>query len=156
MSARLADPRVPWLALGGCLVAAAALILSLQAQLSFAYDEWDFLLGRRDFSVDIFLAPHHEHIAITHVAIYKALAEAFGIDSPRPFQLVSTAMFLGAAAILFAFLRRRVGGWLALAALLPILVFGPAADNVIWPFQLAFSGSMAAGLGALLALDRDD
>lgn len=156
MSARLGDPRLPWLALGGCLAAAAALILWLQSQLGFAYDEWDFLLGRRDFALDAFFAPHHEHIAISHVAIYKALAEAFGIDSPRPFQVVSTAMFLGSAAVLFAFLRRRVGGWLAFAALLPILVFGPAADNVVWPFQLAFSGSMAAGLGSLLALDRDD
>lgn len=155
MNAEKIDRLLPWLALGACLAAAAGLVLTLQAQLGFAYDEWDFLLGRRGFDADTFLAPHHEHISISNIAIYKGLAEAFGIDSPRPFQIVSTLMLVGAAAVLFTFLRRRVHWLVALAVILPLLVLGPAADNVIWPFQLAFSGSIAAGVGALLALDRD-
>jgi len=156
MNALLVDRRLPWLALAACLAAAAALVVALQAQLGFAYDEWDFLLGRRGFTADTFLAPHHEHIAISHIAIYKALADAFGIDSPRPFQLVSTLMFMGAVALVFAFMRRRIAWPVAFAAVLPVVVLGPAADNLIWPFQLAFSGSIAAGVGALIALDRDD
>ena len=156
MSALLADRRLPWLALAACLAAFAALVLTLQAQLGFAFDEWDFLLGRRSLDADSFLAPHHEHIAISHVAIYTALADAFGIGSPLPFQVVSTLMLAGAAALVFAFLSRRVAWPVALAGVLPLLVLGPAAESVIWPFQLAFSGSIAAGMGALLALERGD
>ena len=156
MSARLTDPRLPWLLFGIGLAGAAALIWSMQSQLGFAYDEWDFLLGRGGSGVSVLLEPHHEHIAIAHVAVYRSLLEAFGMDSPRPFQVVSLLMFCGSAALVFVYLRRRVGAWLSLAALLPLLVFGPATENVIWPFQLAFSGSMIAGLAALLALERGD
>jgi hypothetical protein len=153
---RLRDPRLPWLLLGAALVAVATLLLILQSRLSFAIDEWFFVLGRRDFSFEAFLDPHNEHMAISHVAIYKGLLEIFGLASPRPFQVVSTLMFLTSCSVLYVFMRRRVGGWLALALLLPILVFGPATDNLVWPFQMAFSGSMAAGIGALLALERGD
>jgi len=138
------ESHLPWALFALAAALSAVLLLSLQAQLSFAVDEWAFVLGRRDFTLDAFLDPHNEHIAISHVAVYKALMALFGIDSPRPFQVVSTSMFLLSASILYLFMRRRVGGWLALALMLPILVFGPATDNLVWPFQLAFSGSMAA------------
>ena len=46
--------------------------------------------------------------------------------------------------------------WLALAGTLPILVLGPAWDDLLWPFQLGFFASMSAGLGALLAFERRD
>jgi hypothetical protein len=37
-----------------------------------------------------------------------------------------------------------------------ILFFGAGAVDILSPFQMFFSGSIAAGIGALLALDRDD
>ena len=37
-----------------------------------------------------------------------------------------------------------------------IAVLGPAWPDVLWPFQIGFLGSLAAGMGALLALDRGD
>ena len=40
--------------------------------------------------------------------------------------------------------------------MLPILVLGEAWEDVLLIFQLPFSGSMACGVGALLALDRRD
>ena len=74
--------------------------------------------------MSVLLEPHHEHIAIAHVAVYRSLLDAFGMDSPRPFQVVSLLMLCG-SRLVFVYLRRRVGAWLALAALLPLLVFGP-------------------------------
>jgi hypothetical protein len=146
----------PVFLLGAGLTASAVLISVWQSKLSYAFDDWDLLLGRLGSSLDVFLAPHHEHISIAPVAIYKTLLSAFGLSSPRPFQIVSACLFLAVLVLVFVYLRRRVGAWLALAGVLPLLFFGPAWDNVLWSFQIGFTGSLAAGVGALLALDRED
>jgi len=57
---------------------------------------------------------------------------------------------------LFVYARRRVGAWLALIGTVMILFFGAASVDMLSPFQIFFSGAITAGLGALLALDRDD
>jgi hypothetical protein len=90
------------------------------------------------------------------VLIYKALLELFGMDSARPFQVVSTATFLVSAVLLFAWLRRRTGDWFALGATVLVLFLGAAWEDLLWQFQISYFGSMAAGLGALLALLRED
>ena len=100
--------------------------------------------------------PNYEHIVLMPVLIYKALLAVFGMDSPRPFQAASVATFLASTSLLFIWLRRRVSAWLALALVLPLLFFGPAHDDLLWPFQIGYFGSVAFGLGALLALDVDD
>jgi len=63
-------------------------------------------------------------------------------------------MHLLVAAGLFAYARRRVGDALALAAAALILMLGKGWNDVLWPFQTGFLASLAAGLGALLAVDR--
>ncbi len=63
------------------------------------------------------------------------------MDSPRPFQLAAVTMFLASIVVVWLYLRRRVGGWLALAGVLPVLVLGPAWDDLLFPFQISFFGS---------------
>ena len=138
------------------LLAAGVMLLVWLGQLTFWRDEWAFLLHRRGFSADTFLQPHYEHIAISLIASYKLLLAIFGMDSPRPFQVVAVATFIASLTLVFVYVRRRVGGWLALAGILPILVLGPSWDDLLWPFQLGFFATMAAGMGALLALERGD
>lgn len=138
------------------LLAGGVLLVVWLGELTFWRDEWAFLLHRRGFSADVFLQPHYEHIAVGLVASYKLLLAIFGMDSPRPFQLVAITAFIASLALVFVYVRRRVGDWLALAAILPILVLGPAWDDLLWPFQLGFFGTMTAGLGAMLALERGD
>jgi hypothetical protein len=104
----------------------------------------------------VFLDPHADHIAIAPVAIYKLLLATFGMDSALPFQVISTSVFLLAAVLLFVYLRPRVGDWPALLATSLILFLGAGWNDLLWPFQIGFSAPIAAGLGALLALDRDD
>ena len=93
---------------------------------------------------------------VAPVLVYKLLLAVFGMDSPRPFQIVSTLVFLLSAVLLFAYLRQRVGDWAALLGSALILFLGAAWEDLLWPFQIGFSGSIAAGLGALLALGRND
>lgn len=133
-----------------------AVLVGLESHLTFYADEWDFLLRRRGWSVGDFLDPHVDHIALAPVSIYKFLLATFGMDSPLPFQVISTLVFLLSAVLLFVYLRRRVGDWPALLGSALILFLGAGWTDLLWPFQIGFSGSIAAGLGAHLALDRDD
>jgi hypothetical protein len=136
--------------------ASACLLLYLGSKLTFLLDDWEFLLYRRDFSADAIFDPHGEHIVALPVLIYKALLASAGMGSALPYRVVSTALFLASAALLFVFLRRRVGDWLALAATAIVLFLGAAWEDLLWPFQMGYFGSAAAGLGALLALERGD
>jgi hypothetical protein len=138
------------------LGASACLLIYLGTKLTFLLDDWEFLLYRRDFSAGAILDPHGEHIVALPVLIYKALLATAGMGSALPYRVVSTALFLASAALLFVFLRRRVGDWPALAATAVVLFLGAAWEDLLWPFQMTYFGSMAAGLGALLALERGD
>jgi hypothetical protein len=138
------------------LGASGCLLLYFGSKLTFLLDDWEFLLYRRDFSADAILDPHGEHIVALPVLIYKGLLATMGMGSALPYRVVSTALFLLSAALLFVFLRRRVGDWPALAATAIVLFLGAAWEDLLWSFQMTYFGSAAAGLGALLALERED
>ena len=138
------------------LAASGALLITLGSHLVFYGDDWNLVLGRHGLSAGAFLDPHNGHLIAAVVVIYKLLLATFGMSSPLPFHVVSTLVYLTAAVLLFVYCRRRVGDWLALAGTSVILFFGAAAGDMLSPFQMFFSGSIAAGIGALLALDRDD
>jgi hypothetical protein len=142
--------------LAAACAASAATLLALGWRLTFLLDEWVFLLDRREFEPDSFLSPHNEHIVVLPVAVYKTLVALFGMDSAVPFRIVSTAAFLVSVVLLYVWLRRRVGDWLALAGCLLVLFLGAAWEDLLWPFQIGFFGSMSCGIGALLALERED
>jgi len=136
--------------------ASGCLLLYLGSKLTFLLDDWEFLLYRRDFSADSILDPHGEHIVALPVLIYKALLATVGMGSALPYRIVSVGLFLLSAALLFVYLRRRVGDWPALAATAIVLFLGSAWEDLLWSFQMTYFGSVAAGLGALLALERED
>lgn len=134
----------------------AGLLLYLGSHLTFLLDDWDLLLFRRDFSAAAILTPHNENIVVLPTLAYKALLAIFGMDSAQPFRVLSTSVFILSVALLFVWLRRRVGAWLALAGAISVLFLGAAWEDLLWPFQLGYFGSMACGLGMLLALERGD
>ena len=137
------------------LACSATVLLLLQSRLTFVADDWRFLLDRRGLSAAVFLDPHNNHIVILPVSIYKALLKVFGMSSALPFQIVSTGIFLLSNVVLFIYLRRRVGDELALLGTTLVLFLGAAWIDLLWSFQVSLSGSIAAGLAALLALERD-
>jgi hypothetical protein len=142
--------------MAGATLISGGLLLHWLSRLTFWRDEWAFLLHRRGWSPGTFLHPFVEQLLAIPTLTYKVLVTTFGMDSPAPFQLVATFLFLASVVLAFVYARRRVGEWLALALALPILFLGPSWDDLLFPFQMAFFGSMACGLGALLALDRRD
>lgn len=153
---RLGDPPIPVALLAVAMAVSGTLLIAWGSDLTFFLDEWDVLLHRRGFSADAFLAPHAEHPAIAIAVVYKTLQATFGMDAFAPYVVASTAVFLVSVALLFVYLRRRLGSWLALAAALLILFLGSAHEDLLSPFQIGYFGSVACGLGALLAVERGD
>jgi hypothetical protein len=141
---------------GAAMIASGVLLLHWLGRLTFWRDEWDFLLHRRSWSIGTFLDPFVEHLLAVSILIYKVGITTFGMDSGRPFQVVAVLLFLLSVALLFVYVRRRVGEWIALAAILPILFLGPSWDDLLFPFQMALFGSVVCGIGALLFVERRD
>lgn len=148
--------RAPIVLLVVAVAASAALLFSFVSNLIFVGDSWEFLAGRPDWSVSTFLEPFNEHAVLVTALIFKVLLTLFGMDSALPFYAVSISLFLLCAVLMFAFMRRRVGDWAALAGAVLLLFMGAAYEDLLWEFQMSFFGSIAAGLGAFLALDRED
>ena len=148
--------RLPVLLLVAVLIAAGAVNLYFTREMTFYQDTWAFLMERRDLSVDAVFLPHSEHIVVIPVLLEQLLVRVFGMSSARPEYVLYALALLGSAALLFVYLRRRVGDWLALIAVTLVLFLGPAWEVLLWPFEVFFVGSVFFGLAALLALERED
>jgi hypothetical protein len=132
------------------------LLLAFSSELTFFQDSWEFLMNRRAFGADALLAPHNEHIVVIPVAITQLLLELFGMSSARPEFVVLITALLASATLVFVYVRRRVGPWPALMAAVLLLFLGPAWQDLLWPFEIGFVGSVLFGVAMLLALERDD
>ena len=96
------------------------------------------------------------HLIVGPVLDYKAIQATIGMDIDLPYGAVAIGSFLASVALLYVYVRRRVGDWVALAAVLPILVMGTAYEDLLSAFQIGYFASMAFGIGALLAIERAD
>ena len=135
------------------LVLTAGVILHETRDTTLWTDEWGWALQRRTGSL---LEPHNGHFSLVPLLIYRALFATAGIHDYLPYRVMVVVGHLAVAGLLYVYASRRIG---PLAALLPtvvLLTLGPAWQNFLWPFQIAWLISLAAGLGALLALDRGD
>jgi hypothetical protein len=152
----LLNPRNARVLLCLALAGSGVLLVAWQSHLSFLVDDWDLLLLRPGFNAHALLDPHARHLTLGPVLEYKAIQETFGMDSNLPYGAAGTVTFLASAALLYVYVRRRVGDWVALAAVLPILVMGTAYEDLLSAFQIGYFASMAFGIGALLAIERRD
>jgi hypothetical protein len=148
------NPATALLALA--LIGTAALLLAFSAELTFFQDTWELLMNRRGIGAEALLQPHNEHIVVLPVAIEQLLLRLFGMSSARPEFVVLIAALLASAVLVFVYVRRRVGPWLALMAAVLLLFLGPAWQDLLWPFEVGFVGSVLFGVAMLLALERGD
>jgi hypothetical protein len=143
----------PRLLLGAALLAAAVLILVLVRHLTYFADSWEFLMNRRHFTADAILQPHNEHIVAIPVLIMQVFLRIFGMTSAMPEFVVLVIGLSAVAALLFEYVRRRIGPWPALFAAVLVLFLGPADEVLLWSFEIAYVGSLVFGLAMLLALE---
>lgn len=139
------------------LIALTAVFLFLETRsTSFWFDDWQWITGRRGAGLASLLAPHNGHFSLVPLALYKALFATVGLEHFAPYLLLGIAGHLITVVLLFRYARPRVGGWWALAVAVLLLTFGPGWQTILWPLQVSWMLSLAAAVGALLALDRRD
>lgn len=146
----------PTLLLVAALACAVAMTLVLTSGMTFYQDTWDFLITRRDITVDTLLQPHNEHIVVFPILIEQLFLRVFGMSTALPEYILLSLFLTATALLLYVYVRRRVGPWLALFAAVAILCLGPAWEVLLWPFEITFIGPILFGLAMLLALERED
>ncbi len=146
----------PVLLLGAALVAATVVLVVAQWHITFFQDTFAFLLDRQPWDAHSLFSPHNEHIVVLPVLITKVLLEVFGMTSNTPEQIAMGITVLVAPVLLFVWMRRRVGDWLALIAAVLFLFLGSAWPVILWPFENEFTLPVCFGLAMLILLDRED
>jgi hypothetical protein len=145
-------PRARWIAIAAAIVAGLA-ILWLSRDFNFYFDEWDFILAAPAWTPASLLEPHNGHPSMLLRAVYALLLNTIGLRSYLPYMAVLLALHAANAVLLFELVRRRAGDLIGLAAGALLLVLGAGWENLLWAFQIGFVGSVACGLGMLIALD---
>lgn len=161
----LREPRVAWAVLGLAMLCSAGLILYTTHGQSFAIDEL-FYYGRTvdangqlihyaPFDPGYLLAPFNDHLPLGGRFVYELV---FATVGPRytVFVLVNIAALWAVVALVFELVRRRVGNAAALAPCIVLLFLGFAREQLLWPLDFNTAGALAAGLGAVLAIERED
>lgn len=146
----------PTLLLGAVLAAGVAMTLFLTREMTFFQDTWAFIINRRELTADTLLQPHNEHIVVFPVLIEQLLLRVFGLDNAGPEYVLLSFFLVATALLLYVYVKRRVGPWLALFATILLICLGPAWEVLLWPFEITFLGPILFGLAMLLALERED
>lgn len=146
----------PVILMGIAAVISVVVLLLLQSGMTFFQDEWNMVIHRTGFNAPAFFDPNDVHPVPVVVAIYKICLDIWGLSTVFPDRLISVLLYALTGILLFVYVRRRVGPWLALFPAVILLFLGPGANVLLWPFEMTLVGSLAAGIGALLALERDD
>lgn len=140
------------------LLAAAALAwwMWLGRGTTFLYDEWDFVQAFNKPFWQAVIAPHNGQFNPIPVMVYRAMFALVGIGRYWPYRLVGMLFELSMLGVTFAYLRKRLPALIALAAVALLMANGQAWQDILWPFELTFTISLGAGVGALMLLDRND
>ncbi len=165
MIAFLRTTRGAWIVLAIAMALSAALILATAHGESFGIDEM-FYLGRmvensgqvvqfHSLSLEYLLGPYNGHLQLGGKLIYEATFALFGADYTA-FVAVNVAALCASVGLVFELARRRVGPLAALAPCILLLFLGFAREVLLWPFDVHTLAAIALGLGAVLALERED
>jgi hypothetical protein len=138
------------------LVIGLPLLLWLGRGMTFFSDEWAFIQSRSLGDPGTWLPPHNEHWWTLPVLAYRLLVETVGLRTYVPYLAVVIALHGLVVTLTFIAIRRSSGPLAAVAVAILLLLYGSGFENLYWGFQTGFVGATAAGIAALLALDRRD
>ena len=146
---------LPYAALAAAMPISAAVILWINRDFTFYNDElaW-FVLAQPDYDLQALLEPHNTHLIAVTRLIYTTSLNLLGPEY-LPLRIVAVLGVLLCAGLFFVLARRRVGALGALPPTLVLLFFGTAWPVVISPLGIPTLYSIAAGLGALIAVEAN-
>jgi hypothetical protein len=137
------------------LIHVATLVVGLVVLVVLGWDQWFF---NDDWTLLTLPDPMRSHVGHWNSAatlIFNALFAVFGLTSYLPYLIPAILAHLAVVHLTWRLLLRvGVSPWLATLSATTILLFGAAAENMLWAFQVGFMGAMALALGALLLVDR--
>jgi hypothetical protein len=138
-----------------CVVAAGlAYVIWKGSGNSFFYDEWTWIELRRT-GLDAVVSSYNQHLLALPTAAYQLLFATVGLAHYWPYRMLAALAHLACATAVFAYARRRIGA-AALLAAVPVVFLGSGWEYILWGVTFGFPASLALGICALLALDRDD
>lgn len=135
---------------------AGGLLAHLGRGLTFFYDEWDWIFERREGGPEVFLRNHNGHLHLLPIVAYRVLFATVGLRTYAPYRALVIVVHLACAAAVFLYCRKRVAPPAALGVSVVVLFLGAAWQNLLWPFQIGFLGSVFFGVLALFFLDDED
>jgi hypothetical protein len=154
-----ATPRTLALALVGVAMAGSALALLYWGRdQTIRGDELGYAarLASQPFGHAVLHSPPNSYFIALPLLLYHAMFHAFGLAADLPSRLVVTALVLLCAGLFFVLARRRVGDLLAVPPTVLLLFFGSGWETVITPVRMPSLIAVAAGLGALIVLEKRD
>ena len=122
---------------------------------SFFWDEFTYYVASRGYDPKALLSPHNGHLIAAVRFLYATVFKLFGPEY-LVFRVLEVLGIALVAVLVFVYARRRVGPGVALAPSVLLLFLGSASDVTLSPLGITHVYSVAAGLGALLALECDD
>src|SRR6476620_4833971 len=149
------EEQLAWGGLAVAMAVSAAVLLWAGRNTTLFADEFTFYQYFHDLDLKSLLTPHNGHLILVPRLIYAGIFQAVG---PSHAALAAADLFavLLCAGLFFVLAKRRVSPGIALALTLPLLFFGSAWDVVLSTLGIGAIYSVAAGLGMLLALERND
>ena len=121
----------------------------------FGSDEWDAIARRSVFGGgDLgLLAPHNEHWSTFGILLYRAHLAIFGLRTYLPLIVVFVGVHLLAAHLLWRIMRRAGSDTLVATVLVSIFaILGSTGVELLYAWNVTFSGSLACGFAALLVM----
>jgi hypothetical protein len=157
--------RAAEVALAAAMAVSLALIVAATNGQGFAIDELYYYarVAAKDgglfhygspFSPEYLLAPFNGHLALGGRFVYETVFATVGAHY-TVFVVIDALGICACGGLLFVFARRRIGDVAALAPALLILFFGIAREQFLWPLDFNTSVALAAGLAAILCLQRE-
>jgi hypothetical protein len=147
--------RVCWAILGAGMLVAAALILYLNRGTVFFVDELERFQSSPTLGPVDVIEPHAGHLTATSNLIYKGILEVVGAHY-LAFRILIVCCVLLATGLFYALVKRRIGALPALAPAIVLLFFGSSWQMIITGLGFNVVFSIAMGLAALLAVERED
>jgi hypothetical protein len=151
----ITSERIACWAFAAYVAAAVPVLLVLGRDRWFAGgDEWDFLAARSLDLGDLFRS-HNSHWSTVPILVFKALYAVVGVRSYWPYQLLAIASYLTVCVLVRVIMRRAmVGPWIATALASVLVLFGPGRDDILWAFQIGFTGAAALALTQFILADH--
>jgi hypothetical protein len=157
LSRRLRNPDLlGWAVLAGAIIAAAALVLWLERDLTYGWDEFPWLEIGGLADLDYFWHPYGGHLIAVPYFIFRGTLELFGADFAA-FGVIQVLGLSGIAVLVYVYGKRRVGPILALGPAFVLLFLGGSYPVLLEPLiGIQFLAALLPGLAAFVLLERED